>query len=164
MHFFKSSIKSKLWVSIVLLVIVMLFSIWIFQVCFLKSFYIRERIADLKEEGKKTINFMYQENKLAFSAETLSYYFANTNYPRTITIIDNNKAIVDILYTHEQMARDPSKNQNFHKIWDRYSQWIEEDPALRARINERKDFVLIAHDHFRPSTVVGFPIFLKLPQ
>lgn len=91
------SILSKLWLGITILVIIMIMLIWSFQIFFLNTFYIRERINVLREEGTQLATSITEKlnDKRLVSEEVkdeLDSYVSS--YGEEIVVISNNDKIL----------------------------------------------------------------------
>lgn len=71
------SIRSKLWLGMMALVMVVLVLLWLFQIVFLESFYTSMRISDVKSEGTAIIKLLDYGDERQFQDKLDTFAFNN---------------------------------------------------------------------------------------
>lgn len=122
------SILSKLWLAITSLVIIIILLIWVFQVLFLSTYYIRERTNILINEGNKIASLVEKsENRNDLSEEIINEIESFTSsFDVNVAIIPSN---LEPLY----------KSDNARAFVSRLGLFI--DPKIIRSIREGKPFV-----------------------
>ncbi len=160
----RTSIRSKLWLSIFSLVVLILLMIWLFQVIFLNYFYISERTGLLKEEGIRIAEIM--ANKIAESGNMADDYsseelneeiesFTNSLHG-TIIIFDAKGNVIFLNNEPQSNEKDLSKKKTYQY---RLTLRIKKDLEVMSKIAEQEIFEIKNKEYERPFVLVGVPIY-----
>ncbi|MFZ5942635.1 MAG: sensor histidine kinase [Bacillota bacterium] len=153
----RRGITGKLLTGMVFLVLLILLIIWIFQIVFLKGFYINERKNTLLGEGKKIAN-LYSGNEVLNTTpeirdELISYA---ASLPGSIAILDSNNNLREYVFFSDAQIRP------FERIEDlarrKMIDWLQKDPQIMEKIAGQQSFSITNTKFRRPFTLVGIPI------
>lgn len=163
----RTSIRSKLWLSIFSLVVLILMLIWLFQVIFLNYFYISERTEVLKEEGIKIAELISNNiaehssmsvNSNSYISEDLTEEIVSfTNSLHGTVIIFNTEGDL-INFNNEPKSKEKGLNKKKTYQYG-LTVRIKNDPEVMDKIAEQDIFVIKNKKYERRFVLVGVPIY-----
>ncbi|MFZ7101956.1 MAG: sensor histidine kinase [Peptococcaceae bacterium] len=157
MLFYGRGIKSKILAGMVFLVLVILLTTWIFQIGFLKSFYIYERLNSLKGEGGKIVALFSSQKSLEITPEIRGELFSfAASVPGAAAVLDENNNLVEYIFFNEPQTKQNPKTEDIANR--KFMEWLQKDEQIMAEIVKQEPFSLRDNKFRRPFTMVGIPI------